>query len=103
MSWQRLIRFVTESGVTTYGDPCIDQKDNVEDLVARKELFAIRLEGNDPFQLTRTDERVRVERLLGVLGAENVSIIKCIGLNYVKHSQYAQPCRLSDTNNGSSS
>ncbi|KAH7341213.1 hypothetical protein BKA66DRAFT_543931 [Pyrenochaeta sp. MPI-SDFR-AT-0127] len=85
MSWQRLIRFETGSGVTTYGDPCIDDKDNVQDLVDRKELYAIRLEGHDPFELTRTDERVKVERLLGVLSPETVSIVKCIGLNYVKH------------------
>ncbi|KAH7085782.1 hypothetical protein BKA63DRAFT_459536 [Paraphoma chrysanthemicola] len=85
MSWQRLIRFIADSGVTTYGDPCMDDKDDVEDLLKRKELFAMRLEGDDPFELTTTDERVRVDRLLGVLTPANVSTVKCIGLNYVKH------------------
>ncbi|EXJ96305.1 hypothetical protein A1O1_01431 [Capronia coronata CBS 617.96] len=86
MVWSRLIRFVEESGNTTFGDPCIDKSDDdLITLVNRRQLYAIRLSGNDPFALTRTNERTRVDRLLGVLTEEDVSVFKCIGLNYVKH------------------
>ncbi|KAH6698286.1 hypothetical protein BKA61DRAFT_709943 [Leptodontidium sp. MPI-SDFR-AT-0119] len=85
MPWTRLIRFVSNSGITTFGDPCIEKGEDLLRLLDKKELYARRLEGNDPFELTSTNEKVRVERLLGILTPEDVPIIKCIGLNYVKH------------------
>lgn len=87
MEWSRLIRFVTDSGATTFGDPCVEDGADLIPFMKRNELYAIRLEGKDPFALTRTDEKIRVERLLGVLNVEDVVIFKCIGLNYVKHSK----------------
>jgi len=89
MSWSRLIRFSDGSGRTDFGEPCIEKAEDLMSLLERRELHAIRLEGDSPFSLTRTAERVRVERLLGVLRAEDVPVIKCIGLNYVKHSKFS--------------
>ncbi|KAK4937748.1 hypothetical protein LTR10_021693 [Elasticomyces elasticus] len=85
MAWSRLIRFADDAGRTAFGDPCID---NAEDLVAllnRGELYAIELAGNDAFALSNTGKRLKVKRLLGVLEQEDVAVFKCIGLNYVKH------------------
>jgi hypothetical protein len=92
MSWSRLIRFVDDAGRTTFGDPCIDKAEDLITLLQRRELHAIVLTGSDPFALSRTDDKTRVARLLGVLGEEDVAVFKCIGLNYVKHSMFA--CRL---------
>ncbi|KAH7412956.1 hypothetical protein BKA64DRAFT_593455 [Cadophora sp. MPI-SDFR-AT-0126] len=85
MPWTRLIRFVSNSGITTFGDPCIEKGEDLFTLLEKKELYAHRLDGSDPFALTNTGEKVLVERLLGVLTPGDVPIIKCIGLNYVKH------------------
>ncbi|PVH77015.1 hypothetical protein DL98DRAFT_657060 [Cadophora sp. DSE1049] len=85
MPWTRLIRFVSISGIPTFGDPCIEKGEDLIKLLDKKELYAERLEGNDPFALTSTGEKVLVERLLGVLTPGDVPIVKCIGLNYVKH------------------
>ncbi len=85
MVWSRLIRFTDDCGRTTFGEPCIDHGDDLIPLFDRQELFAIRLSGIDPFALSRTDEKVKVRRLLGVLTEDNVAIFKCIGLNYRKH------------------
>ncbi|KAH9204537.1 hypothetical protein DL95DRAFT_319277 [Leptodontidium sp. 2 PMI_412] len=87
MSWSRLIRFLDSSGATSFGDPCISKSEDLIPLLTQNQLFAIRLEGVSPFELTRTstDEKVRVEKLLGVLVPDDVPVIKCIGLNYMKH------------------
>lgn len=87
MEWKRLIRFVDEAGDITYGDACIQDEDDVESLVSQGKLYASRFEGDDPFALRRTTEKVRVARLLGVLDRKHVKVFKCIGLNYTKHSK----------------
>lgn len=79
MAWSRLIRFVDESGRTTFGDPCINNSNELKELLELEELYAVRLAGGDPFSLTRTEEKVKVQRLLGVLEAGDVPIFKCIG------------------------
>jgi hypothetical protein len=87
MVWSRLIRFVDEFENTTFGEPDIEDSDDLFSLLKRHELLAIRLHGNDPFALSRTDDKVKVVRMLGVLDAEHVSVFKCIGLNYRQHSR----------------
>jgi 2-keto-4-pentenoate hydratase/2-oxohepta-3-ene-1,7-dioic acid hydratase in catechol pathway len=79
MTWSKLIRFVDESGRTSYGDPCIDKSDDLISLLGRGELHAVKLTGNDPFVLARTQETVKVQKLLGVLKVEDIPIFKCIG------------------------
>lgn len=79
MAWSRLIRFVDESGRITFGDPCIDSSKELKELLDLQELCAVRLAGVEPFSLTRTEEKVKVQKLLGVLNAGDVPIFKCIG------------------------
>lgn len=88
MVWSRLIRFISDTGETTFGDPILDGHDLIK-LLDKQQLYATRLDGQDPFALVRTNEKVKVKRLLGVLTQENVPVFKCIGLNYVKHSNVA--------------
>lgn len=86
MVWLRLIRFVDDSGEATFGDACIDTSDDLIPLWKRCELYAIQLAGHDPFALERTSNKVKVKRLLAVLNEGDVSVFKCIGLNYMRHS-----------------
>ena len=90
MVWARLIRFIDESGNTAFGDPCIEKSDDLITLLDQHKLYAFRLEGHDPFELIRTDEKTKVARLVGVLTHGDVPVVKCIGLNYVKHSMLCQ-------------
>ncbi|KPI34749.1 uncharacterized protein AB675_9 [Cyphellophora attinorum] len=85
MAWQRLIRFVDESGIVGFGDACVNNGDDLLDSVRERTLYAIRLAGQDPFTLVATDDKVKVVRLLGVLDEQHVEVFKCIGLNYMKH------------------
>lgn len=84
--WSRLIKFVDESNITSFGDACIDDANELTSRLSQKTLHADRLEGDNPFALKATGERVRVIRLLPVLCREDIPIVKCIGLNYMKHS-----------------
>lgn len=46
-----------------------------------------------------TDEIAKVEKLLGPLTADDVDIIRCVGLNYAKHSRFTHdPKRVSGSN-----
>ncbi|KAF7535384.1 hypothetical protein G7054_g5459 [Neopestalotiopsis clavispora] len=83
--WSRLIKFVDDSGVTGFGDACIDDVSELTTQLSQGTLHANRLEGDSPFALKVTGDRVCVVRLLPVLSREDVPIVKCIGLNYMKH------------------
>ena len=51
--------------------------------------------GADPFDTTGktvvSDEVVSVKRLLGPLARDDVPILRCVGLNYAKHSMFELP------------
>lgn len=87
MSWQRLIRFTDVAGEEKYGEPIIDHADNLQALVERGLLSASVWTGHGPFGLQHTGEQCKVQKLLPVLTSADVPIIKCIGLNYAKHSK----------------
>lgn len=95
MVWNRLIRFTDNSGNTLYGEPCIESPTQLDELLRERRLEAIKLVGRNPFELVRTSEKVRVVRLLGILKPDDVPVIKCIGLNYVKHSKREETRTLS--------
>jgi hypothetical protein len=86
MSWERLIRFLDESGEERFGDPCLQDAEELQALCHRDELFAMEYQGDSPFSLTETGLKVKVKRVLGILNPSDVPIIKCVGLNYMKHS-----------------
>lgn len=87
MTWARLIRFVDTKGVASFGEPCIEHAEDLVKSLASQTLYALKLEGSDPFALASPGEKVQVQSILEVLKPTDVPIIKCIGLNYMKHSK----------------
>ena len=95
-SWTRLIRFTTsDSSEVYYGEPVADDFSDVGGLADQGLLSArIILVGSEgPLSPSSrvTDQIVKVDRLLGPLDQSWCTDIKCIGLNYKKHSM--SPCR----------
>ncbi|KAI0891501.1 fumarylacetoacetate hydrolase [Annulohypoxylon nitens] len=87
MLWTRLIRFVDVDGEEHYGDACIETDTELQDKLAAGDLYAFKLEGKNPFDQPTKGERVQVKSLRDILRPEDVPIIRCIGLNYIKHIQ----------------
>lgn len=99
MGWQRLIHFLDEHGAERYGEPCIGDAEELYALLGREELFANVWTGTGPFDLHAAGEKCKVNRLLPVLERHDVPIVKCIGLNYAKHSTtcfYTANCTRTD-------
>ncbi|KAH7071815.1 hypothetical protein BKA63DRAFT_516432 [Paraphoma chrysanthemicola] len=88
MAFSALIRFKNLEGKERFGEPQIQHADELLPLLADKALCAVVLDGSGPFDITRrTDIREQVAEILPVLQPNNVPIVKCIGLNYIKHIQ----------------
>lgn len=86
--WKRLIRFKDASGAIRFGEPDVYDASQVQGLVEQGKLEATGFEGSDPFDLQPTAQKYAVKEVLGILEPDNVPLIKCIGLNYMKHSMY---------------
>ena len=95
-SWKRLIRFEDPSGTVRFGEPCVTDAAQVDNFQQQGKLEATGFDGTGPFDLKRTETKYTVKKLLGILEPEDVPIVKCIGLNYMKHST----CSESDSHNG---
>jgi hypothetical protein len=87
MAWQRLIKFIDPQGQTHYGDPVIDNVDELTKKLESKTLKARVLEGSSIPDLQPTGSEAEVAELVGPLTPADVPIVKCIGLNYMKHSK----------------
>lgn len=93
LPWQRAIRFVSTDGRILRGEPILPSADYVIGKHSEKaQLKAKVIAGNDLFDESGsthvTDEIVSVEKLLSPLAAEEVPILRCVGLNYTKHSKH---------------
>jgi hypothetical protein len=88
MAWSRLIRFLDDENKITYGEPCIASVAELEEKLENGDLFASVLVGSGPFALSATGKQLHVQRIVGTLTAKEVPIIRCIGLNYMKHSKF---------------
>jgi len=93
VSWSRLIRFVPVSDPNGifYGEPVGDSFDDIGALAdaGRLEAAVIEVDHTGPLSETATvsDRIEKVAKLLGPLGPDSCTDIKCIGLNYRKHSR----------------
>ena len=93
VAWERMIRFVAADERLLRGEPIMPSPnfDLGKPTVGTK-LRAKIITGSDLFDTTGqtkvTDEIVDVERILGPLTQEEVPILRCIGLNYAKHSKW---------------
>ena len=93
VAWQRLIRFVATDGRILHGEPILPSPEfDIGKVTEKDALKAKVIEGADLYDTTGatkvTSEVVTVKRLLGPLTPADVPIIRCVGLNYAKHSMY---------------
>lgn len=86
-TWQRLIRFVDDSGKETFGEPLVSSETELEAKLASKDLYATEYKGQSPVGELQKGEKVHVNSLSSLLRPSDVPIIRCIGLNYTKHSK----------------
>lgn len=94
-NWDRLIRFIATDGRELRGEPILPSTDfDVGTTTEKTELKAkvIHVANGDVFDPATkvTDETVTVKELLGPVTTEEVPIIRCIGLNFIKHSRSTQ-------------
>ncbi|KAI1385475.1 uncharacterized protein F4822DRAFT_445440 [Hypoxylon trugodes] len=87
MSWSRLIRFIGVDGQEHYGDVDIEKDTDLREKLSTNDLYATIIKGERPFNQATREDRIQVKALLDVLRPEYVPIIRCIGLNYIKHIQ----------------
>lgn len=86
-TWTRLIRFVDDNGNETFGEPVITDDKDFSDRLARDDLWAVEYKGQSAVSALTKGEKVHVKALRDLLRPADVPIIKCIGLNYIKHSK----------------
>ncbi|KAF5250694.1 hypothetical protein FANTH_4137 [Fusarium anthophilum] len=94
VAWQRLIRFVSTDGRLLRGEPILPTPDfDLGNTTEETKLQARVIQGDDIYDTTGatrvTDEVVTVKTLLGPLVASDVSILRCVGLNYATHIREA--------------
>lgn len=91
MAWTHLVRFESK-GKTYYGDAIFPDGSDPTDVVsiATGGQLRARILHGDPLSTdsTSTDDIVAVEKLVAPLTRAQVPIIRCIGLNYMKHSTF---------------
>jgi hypothetical protein len=92
-TWTRLIRFISTDDETLRGEPILPSPDfDVGSTTAETKLQAKVIDvaaGGIFDEATRVTHRVvTVKKLLGPVEVAEVPIIRCIGLNFMKHSMY---------------
>jgi hypothetical protein len=92
LPWKRLIRFIATDGRTLRGEPILPTPTtDLGFITEANKLQARVIEGEDIFDTTGktrvTDEIVTVRTILGPLAQDEVPILRCVGLNYAKHSK----------------
>lgn len=90
--WKRLIRFVAVDGRILRGEPILPSPDfDLGTTTPETKLQARIIVGEDIYNDTGatkiSDEVVTVKELLGPLAQADVPILRCVGLNYAKHSK----------------
>ena len=90
--WKRLIRFKGEDNKIYNGEPIVSKEDDDVGILAEEgKLEAYIITGDDIFSDSAvvTSDKKLVHRLLGPLAVEQVPIIRCVGLNYMRHIKEA--------------
>ena len=89
--WKRLIRFEAEDGQVRFGEPVVEDGDDVGKLADAGKLRALVVTGQDVFTDTAkvTSDEKSVKKLYSPLAIADVPTIRCVGLNYMKHVKEA--------------
>lgn len=92
VAWSRLIRFEATDGRVLRGQPILPTPDfDLGTTTEATQLKANIITGDDIYSVSGdtvvTDEVVTVKTLLGPLAAEEIPILRCVGLNYATHSE----------------
>lgn len=88
MSWSRLIRFVDVAGREKLGDACVSDDLDLATKLDANDLWATELQCSSITGPFTRGEKVQVKSLKPTLSPSDVPIIRCIGLNYMKHSEF---------------
>jgi len=94
LPWKRLIRFEAVDGRILRGEPVLpeDKEIDIGFVTEADQLEAKVLVGDDIYDLTGktklSAETVLVKKILSPLAQSDVPILRCVGLNYAKHSMY---------------
>lgn len=95
LPWKRLIRFQCADGRILRGEPLVAADVDIGFITATDGVQARVISGDDIFDTTGktriTDEVVDVKTVLAPLAQEEVPILRCVGLNYAKHSMLTAP------------
>ncbi|CAH0024867.1 unnamed protein product [Clonostachys rhizophaga] len=92
--WSRLIRFQAADGRVLRGEPILPRPNFDLGLATEADNIQARvITGDDPYDTTGatrvTEELVTVKQILCPLTAKDVPILRCVGLNYLKHIKQA--------------
>lgn len=94
LPWKRLIRFRALDGRILRGEPILPANEEVDlGLITKADKLQARvISGSDIYDVTGTTqvtgEVVTVEQILSPLAQSDIPILRCVGLNYAKHSMY---------------
>lgn len=94
LPWKRLIRFRALDGRILRGEPILpaDEEVDLGLTTNANQLQARVISGSDIYDVTGTTqvtgEVVTVEQILSPLAQSDIPILRCVGLNYAKHSSY---------------
>jgi 2-keto-4-pentenoate hydratase/2-oxohepta-3-ene-1,7-dioic acid hydratase in catechol pathway len=93
LPWKRLNRFEAVDGRILRGEPVLPADKDVDlGLITEADQLQARiLEGEDIYDTTGktvlTEQTAQVKRVLSPLAQNDVPILRCVGLNYAKHSE----------------
>lgn len=87
--WNRLVRFVAqEDGKTYQGEPQYPENDPSFDIGTQYEGVKANVITGDIYGDAKvTDEVKTIKNLLSPVSKEQITMFRCVGLNYVKHSR----------------
>ena len=91
-TWTHLIRF-ENGGREYYGDLRLFRGGTVNDvwrLAKTQMLEAEVVDGGPLYGGVLSGKRLRVDKVLPLFSRQQVPVIRCIGLNYTKHSGYSE-------------
>lgn len=90
-SWNRLVRFIAAEDSKIYqGEPVYPEGKDGDSFDIGKEYQGLKvklLTGDIYGENSLSEETKTIKKLLSPIGKEQATLVRCVGLNYVKHSE----------------